>query len=300
MSYKDVYYRVQQEQKDKAVADALAAQQQAKADADAKDAALRTTATGNARTDALKYFQDRGIDPTAYGGDIDRKIAEALSTAPAGDANVPAYLTGIGQSVYTNAQDAARAKAGRDVSSVFGPEFDRSRIADTAGSDVTGDIFGKQRTTADDYINNLFKRGVITPTGVAGAEKGLDEQGARVRTQLEGLRTDALSKGRQSLTDIANRGKEAASTLQLGSNFNPSTYGTEADAATSSFLGSLGDTLRSKVSGNLFDTSGLASLAGAAQGAQNTKFDPKALAGSNVGDPFDPTNTGTGGYRLPF
>lgn len=269
-------------------------------DAASKDAALRASASGNARTKAMGYFQSHGVDPTQYSGDIDTQIADALSAAPVGDTNLPSYLSGIGESLYSNAQGAARTKAMRDISSLFGPDYINTHIAPTTGSDITAGIYGKQKASADDYINNLFKRGVITSTGVAGAEKGLEDQGARVRKQLEKLRTDALATGKQSLTDIANTGKGAASTLELGQSFDPSVYGSQADQATSSFLGGLSDTLQGGVPGNLFDTSGLAALAGASQGAQNTKFDPKALAGTNVNDPLNPVNTGTGGYNLPF
>lgn len=272
-----------------------AAQQAAqdKADAAAKLAALRTSSSGAARTNASQYFTDRGLDPTQYGGAIDSKINEILSSTADDDPNVASYLSNLGESVYGAQTDALRGKSLNAVNTQFQPNFEQGAIADTADDPFISSIDQAQRGSADDFITNLLKRHVITDVGAQTAEKNLDDQGARVRTQLGDLGKGLLSSGRQSLTDIANRGRQTASTLNLGQSFDPNTFKTQADTTASDFLSGLGDSLKSAVPGSLYDTSGLAAIAGAGQGAQNTNFDPRALAGLNIGenDPNSPLST---------
>jgi hypothetical protein len=57
------------------------------------------------------------------------------------------------------------------------------------------------------------------------------------------------------------------------------------------FLSSLPTELASRAPGDLFDTSGLASIAGQAQGAQNLPFDPGALSGKTT--PLSPKEDDT-------
>lgn len=272
------------------------AEQQAaqdKADAAAKLAALRTSATGAARTNANQYFSDRGLDPSAYGGAIDTKINDVLSTTAEDDPNVASYLSNLGEGVYGSQTDALRGRSLNAVNSQFAPNFEQGAIADTADDPFISSIDQAQRGSADDFITNLLKRHVITDVGAQTAGKNLDDQGARVRTQLGDLGKGLLSSGRQSLTDIANQGRQTASTLNLGQTFDPNTFKTQADTSASSFLSGLGDSLKSAAPGNLYDTSGLAAIAGAGQGAGNTNFDPRALAGLNIGgdDTTDPLKT---------
>lgn len=272
----------------------VAAQAQAdkdKASATAADQLFRTNASGAAKNSANSYFSNLGLDPSQYSGDIDTKINEILGLSAPGDKDLGSHLSGLGESIYNARQNAGQQQALRGVNSTFAPDFERSRISDSVDQPIISEIGGQQRDKADTYINNLFKRGVINSTGVAGAEKNLDDQGAKVRTTLDDLGRGVISSGRQSLTDIANRGRQNASNLQLGQTFDPSTYGAQADTATNDWLSKLGDNIRSRIPSNLYDTSNLASVAGGAQGAQNLKFDPSALAGKAVpgqtdDDPF--------------
>lgn len=256
-----------------------AADAQAKADADAKLSALRTQAATGAQNTARNYFTEQGVAPDPYYGAIDTRIGNILDTLAPDDPNAGQYLQGLGPDVFSSQQDATRARAGRDVNATFAPNFETQRIGDTADDPFLAGIDKKQRGSADAIIQNLLKRHVITDTGAAGAEKNLDEQGGRVRTQLDQLGGDVLASGRQTLTGIANKARSDAQTLDLGQTFNASDYGKEADAAYTDFFGKLGDTISSRVPGNLYDTSGLSATAGAVQGAQNTAFDPRALAG---------------------
>jgi hypothetical protein len=272
--------------KAKEEADRLTAQKREddlKAEAAAKMATLRTNASGAARTSANQYFQNLGYDPQQFAPDLDAKINEILGTTSQDDPNVGQYFKDIGQSIFSNKQDAFRSNAVRGLNNVFAPDFEHQRISDAADDPILNDVYNEQYGNADNYIQNLFKRGVINQTGLEGARKNLGTQGARVHSTLEDIGSGVLAGGRQGLSDVANRARSTAQTLPFGTGFDPSSYANEANRSYDDFVSRLGNSVRSKVTGPLFDTSNLGAIAGAAQGAGNFKFDPKALAGA-----FDP------------
>lgn len=260
---------------------AVARQQQAdQATEDARLAEVRRIQAGQtASSGARSFFGERGLNPDLYQSDIDQMINSTLSTVNPNDPSPGQYLQNIGQLIYENKRNAGRDTAVRGVNQAFTPGFERSRIADTADDPFIAEAQAGQRGKAEDYINNLFKRGVITATGKTGAENKLAEQDPRVRTQLDELGQNVISSGRQSLTDVANRARGDASMLDLGGTFDPSKYTTEADTNYNDFLAKFGDRFKSSVPDNLYDTAGLSTAAGVSQGAQNTAFDPNALAG---------------------
>lgn len=282
--------RLRQDAEDRRQREAQTRLDAEKAEARTKALALRSNASTAGRNSAQQYFSNLGLDPNEYTPDIDNRISEVLGITAEDDPNVGSYLADLGQQIYSNREGALRTRSGRDVDMMFQPEFERSRIADTADDDILSQINTAERGEADAFVDNLFKRGVITEAGRSGASRNLDDQGSRVRGILDEIGQSVLSGGRQNLTDIANRGRQTAQTLKLGQSFDPSTYGTQADQSSTSFLGGLGDKIKGRITDDLYDTSGLGAIAGAAQGAGNTKFDPNALAGviSDEEDEDDP------------
>jgi hypothetical protein len=152
-------------------------------------------------------------------------------------------------------------------------------------------IYGEQRGKADDYISRLLKRGVITDTGAAAASKNLDDQGARVRTQLHDLGAGLLEAERGKLTGIADKGREAASTVDVGQAFDPNAYTGMFQSELGDFNSKFGDAFRAGVPGDLFDVGSLSSIAGGAQGAGNKAFDPNAVTAGVLGAPGTETSS---------
>lgn len=253
---------------------------------------LRTNSANVNRDQARSYFEDLGLDPNAYGADIDARINQIMSTIDPEDANPGAYFDNVGQSVYDSAQTNARNRAVRSVDPLFGASFERAKIADTVDDPFIDQIYNEQRSSADAIIENMLKRGVITAPGSNSARADLDRQSAGVRTILNDLGGGLISSGRDKLKGVADRARSDASNLNLGTNFDANIYGADADRELNEFLGSFGDQFRSRIPTDLFETGGLAAIAGSGMGAQNTKFDPAALGGmiqpEDEDDPFAP------------
>lgn len=241
---------------------------------------LRSSAQAGGRSSAEDYLRSQGVDTTRHGGDIESKINSILSGIAPDDPNPGSYFKDVGSSVYGELENAGRTKAGRELDTLFSPDFETKRLPFTVDDPYLSAVEAEQRSTADDTIRRMLERGVITDTGYAAAQADLDRQGAGVKSRLNEIGTGLIGTGQQSLKDVANRGRQGAANLKVDQAFNAQDFGSEADRIAGEFLANLGTGIRSRITGNLFNTAGLGTLAGAAQGAQNTPFDPGVLAGA--------------------
>ncbi len=257
--------------------------EEAQAAKDAQHKAELTNLRSNARTSAgaqaNSYFSGQGVDASQYTGDINSYLDSVMAGINPTDENPASYFKDAGQTVYNQVESGRRTKAQTDLDRIFSPNFETKRIPFTLDDPYLASIEAEQRASADSIIKNMLDRGVITSTGYATAAADLDKQSAGVKTRLNELGTTTIASGQQKLKDISNTAHQEAGQLKLGGTFDPYSYSSDADRVFDEFIGSLGDTIRSKVTGNLFNTTGLAALAGSGQGAQNTAFNPQAAAG---------------------
>ena len=191
---------------------------------------------------------------------------------------------------------ATRQAALGTVGSYFTPEFQSSWLPGGATDTLEGEYYTKQRADADEYLNNLLKRKVITDTGYKAGVSELDRQSTGVRTKLDSLGQMLLNQERDTLAGYADRARAGASSLPVGGAFDFTPYQSGAEGELASFNSKLGDLYGSQVPSDLFDKTVLASIAGGAQGAGNRPFDPNAVAGSSgaatdTDDPFAPKTT---------
>lgn len=260
---------------------------------DAKDAlaTLRTNSATTGRQSANDYFQGQGLDPTQYSDTINSRINSILAGISPDDPNPGASFQDVGPTIYGQAQDAYRTKEGAALNQLFPGNFETARAPLTIDDPYISSVEAEQRTKADAIIRNMLDRGVITTAGFNAGEADLDKQVPNVNSQLNEVGTNLVTGEQGQLRDIANKGRSAAQTLTLGQSFDPGTYGSEADTNFNDFVSKLGDSIRAGAPGNLFNTAGLAAIAGAGQGAQNLAFDPTAASG--IVDPNDPNATKT-------
>jgi hypothetical protein len=268
-----------------------AADKEARAAQDAKDlahkqelAGMRTTARGGATGNVNDYFSSHGVDPTKYAGSIESQLNNILSGISPSDENPGSAFTGAGASIWDNLQTGARTKAQSDLNKVFSPNYEMTRVPFTLDDPYLSGIESEQYSDADKIIKNMLDRGVLTQSGYTTAQGDLENQRAGVRSRLNEIGTGILSGEQQQLRDISNRARQTAGSLELGNDFDPYTYSSEADTNFSSFLNSLGDNIRAQIPGKLFNTTGLAAIGGAGQGAGNTAYNPAAASGVDTGD----------------
>lgn len=261
---------------------------------DAKDAQhksdllnLRNNARTSAGGNVNSYFASQGLDPTQYSSDINSYLDNVLSGINPEDENPGSYFKDAGSTVFNQLEAGARTKAGNDLDRIFSPSFETKRIPFTLDDPYLDSIEAEQRASADSIVKNMLDRGVITQSGYNAAESDLDKQSAGVKSQLNELGTTTIAGGQQKLKDVANQARQDAAGIHLGQTFDPTSYSADADQVFNDFINNLGTDIRAKVTGNLFNTTGLAALAGAAQGAGNTAYNPAAAAGVDQEDTTD-------------
>lgn len=262
--------------------------------------AKMNSAFGSGISDAQGFFTQQGLDPRQYSSLIRQKANSIRGGVPNLDANPGSYFADLGQQIYDQEQAGERNRDLRGIDEYAGSGFETQRIGDTADDDYINEILGTQKQSADEYIQNLLDRGVVTSGGAAGARKNLEGQSAGAKSKLSELTRGILDSGRSGATDIAGKARTKASNQKLGDTFDPASVGTDLSKYFSDFFGGLGEKIRGVAPTDLFSTSGLANVAGASQGAGNTKFNPNALAGIIDDEDDDTDSNPFGGSTSPF
>lgn len=282
------------------------AAKEAQAAADAKElahkqelAGLRSAARTGATGSVNNYFASRGLNPENYAGSIESQLNDILSGISPTEENPGAAFKGAGQSIYDILQTGERTKATDQLNRMFSPNYEMTRVPFTLDDPYLSGVEAEQYSDADKIIKNMLDRGVLTTSGYNAAAQDLEGQRAGVRSRLNEIGTGLLSGEQQKLRDIANTARQTAGGLQLGQDFDPYSYSSQADQSFSDFINTLGDQIRAQVPGKLFNTAGLAAIGGAGQGAGNTAYNPQAAQGIiQQDDTSDTTAKGTNPYSI--
>lgn len=237
--------------------------------------------------DARNYFLQRGLNPDDYTGVIQRAATAARNKVPDMASAPGTFFENLGATAFDQEQSGQRAQHLRALNSFAGDGFATRRITSDSDDDTLAAILQEQRGSADAYIRNLLDRGVVTSSGYNAAKGDLDNQAYGAKARLTEVGNAELERGRGAVNQIANDAKSRASNYTLGDQFDPYETSGQLDNAFADFFANLGGNLRAAIPTGLFNTSGLANIAGAGMGAQNTVFDPKALAGITDDDDED-------------
>lgn len=247
-----------------------------------KRARFESTLSGAYSTavdDAKNYFSSQGLDPSQYLSAISSSANSAKSRVPDLDGSPGTYFDNLGAQIYTREQDAQRSRGMRDIDTYAREGFAERRIKDESDDPFLQAILEDRYSKGDAFVRNLLDRGVVTNSGYEAARSDLDRQKAGAMSRLQTLGLAELERGRGNLRGVANTARTAANSLRLGDQFDPYEYSGEIDRKSSDFFSNLAATLEGSAPTDLFNTKGLAAIAGASQGAQNTAFNPDAFLG---------------------
>jgi hypothetical protein len=251
---------------------------------------LLDTASAGGRTAFEDAFKKLGLDPANYSGDIESRMASILSGVPTtAKDNFESYFEGQPDKLITDLTTGYRKKA-TDAWTAGYPDIFVPQTADDAFIDT---ILGKHRTSADDIIKNMLARGTITDQGSKAAYADLDKQATGGKARLNEIGAGLINTGEADLDTQAAKKRSAYDTLTLGAPVDVAGDLAGMNKLAQDFIGTLGTGIEKGLgSSQLFDTSGLGAIAGAAQGGQNTKFDPKAGGSGTLigGQPYDPND----------
>jgi len=202
---------------------------------------------------------------------------EALANAIAGAAGPAATVAPTGPQV-----------ALKQLNDALGSGFESRLLPDTLDDSFVNTALTSGRGKADEFIQNMLKRGTLTESGRGSAIKALDTQAGGVQSKLNALSSALLQGDRANLTNLANAKREAAQGTPVGTEFDPTPYVNEINAAGQGYAGSFGNRFNASLPpGDLFDTSGLASAGGAVTRPQNISFDPYAQEGGTLSTGLD-------------
>jgi hypothetical protein len=229
--------------------------------------------------EAKRYFSDQGLDPEQYSSAITSAAQSKRGAVPKLDTNPGSYFEGLGGTVYGQQTDARRNKAMRDLNSFARDGFTRDRIADTADDSFINSTVEEQFLEAMARLEGQKARGSLNDYGLSKALSDLTRQKTRASDELQGIGQAVLEKGRTGLSNIANTGKSAISSLGLGDEFDPFKYSTDIDNEATNFFASLGDRIKSSAPTDLFDVGAAYQRGGQSQGVRNSPYDREASTG---------------------
>jgi len=214
-------------------------------------------------------------------------------------ANDPDYIASQQAAAY--AAPAAAAAAAPVSVAPTGPEVALKQLNDTLGSgfesrylpDTLDDPFintalTSGRSKADEFIQNMLKRGVLNESGRGNAVKALDTQTGGITSKLNALGSALISSDRANLTNLANQKRAQAQGTPVGTEFDPTPLVNEIASTGQGYAGSFGTRFNASLPpGDLYDTSGIGAASGAVTGPQNVSYDPYAVEGGQLSTGLD-------------
>lgn len=231
-----------------------------------------------------EYFTSQGLDPAQYSDAIRSHVASTAGRIPSGSSNPETYFQNLGQQLYDLETNKYRTGLLGQIDEFAPSGFELKRILDTSDDPFLEEIMNEQFGQAEGYLNNLRDRGVVTDIGYDRAYGDLSGQKAGAFSRLNDVGMGILNTGRTGASNMANQARSSASGIRLGTPFDVSGFQGGVNTHFNDFFNNLGQNLRNVAPTNLFNTSGLAGVAGSAQRAGNTAFDPNAVAGTEEDD----------------
>jgi hypothetical protein len=170
--------------------------------------------------------------------------------------------------------------------------FENTLIPSTTDDPYIESSLGKARGTAQQFIENMFRRGTVSGSGRTAGLSAISAQDPTVKGKLEGVSNALLEGGRAKLRGVSSRGYGAA-TGQSGETFDPNPYYNEANTSAAQFLSAFPGSYTTAVgdAGIGYDTSGLGGSAGGVTSPANVAYDPYAVEGGKLSTGLEESGT---------
>jgi hypothetical protein len=263
------------------------AKQQQAAAAESTFQTNKTNAYNEAMQDAIRTFQNQGLDPNAYMANyITPTLQRQLGSIQDLDPNpTAAFPTNLGQTIIDQATSDARGRALTGLNATFTPTYATNALPDSSLTPYVSQIVGEQFDPLGQQLINAEKRGTLTDQGYKAATDLLNQKRSAATSTVQSLGQNILAGDRSSLNDLISGARSDINNMSLGQNINPSDYFGQASSLTNTDLSGLGGALRNAVGNTQFtDITDLLNAGGAAQGSTNpTAANPNALPGGGTG-----------------
>ena len=237
-------------------------------------------ARGSFENRANQAFMDRGADPSQYSGVINNSIQDLVGSIPDLDPNPGSYFN---DSLVDSILGSARSRDQlnyRNQFNEFAPQgFATNRIGNTMDDPILESILATQFEDANTQVRRAYDRGHLDEVGFSSAQSGLGNQRSAGQAALTGIGDSVLETGRGQLRSIADEGRSAIGSYDIGQQFDPSQYRSRIDDTFGQFTGNLEGSVRNAVGGQkFFDPTSLIGRGAVNQGVTNNS--PNALAGA--------------------
>lgn len=252
-----------------------ASKSQSTSDAAAKEQAFqgsRQSAYDSAMQNAMRSFQLQGVDPSNYmASDIAPALQRQFNSIQDLDPNpAAAFPTNLGDTILNQITSGKRTQATNALNQTFTPTYAQNMLPDSITGGYVSDLVNEQFNPLQTQLQNAQRRGTLTDAGYTSAMDLFNQKKAAAQNTVQNLGQGILATDRSGLNDYISGARSDVNNLNLGTNFDPSSYAGVASGKVQDYQKNFGGALRNAVGGTQFtNINDLINAGGAAQGATN-------------------------------
>jgi len=276
------------EAQEKAASEAAAAKAEAQRIADLQAFNTRLdSAYGLAQNNVNQYFTGLGIDPNMYADAITSRLNTQRALVPQLDPNpMAAFGDNLGQQIVGDLTSNAQSRARTQLDSLFGSNYSANELPLGLVDPIVDRILTERFNPLSDQLQNAQLRGILTQTGLSGAQNQLEQDRTAGRSTVSRLGTNVLMSDRGDVDQYLTGAYNTASNMPLlaAPTFDPNVFYNEAEGRTERYRDNLyGDTLNAVGNTQFSDITKLLNAGGIAQGP----YDP------TLTNPISPVSAGS-------
>jgi hypothetical protein len=199
-----------------------------------------------------------------------------------------AFPTNLGDTIVADALSGKRTQTSNALNSIFTPNYSNTALPDSITNDYIGSILSSQFDPLSSQLTNAQKRGTLSSTGYQAAVDAMNQKKTAATSTIQNLGQGILATDRKNLDDYISGARTDVNNMSLGSNIDPTTYGSAAQGKIDVDKSAFGGALQNAVGDTKFaDISSLLNAGGAVQGASNpSAANPNGATTGNASPSF--------------